>query len=333
MGLKEYIAKRTIYSLVLIFFVATFNFLIFVMLPGDPLTQYVFSIKKTNPQRFQSLIQTFGLDKPLSERYFIYLINMFTWNWGISHGTQEPVAKEMMWRLGNTLVLMGLSAVISILIGTLLGILAAYKRGEILDTSLVTTSLVTYSLPIFWLGWLIIYLFAIQLKWFPMGGLFPKDWAGNQPEPFSPRFIFGRLYHLVLPTLTLVLFSFGGWLLLARAAVLETITEDYVVTARAKGLKERSILLKHVLKNASLPIVTNVALTFGFLITGAIITETLFNYEGMGSWIWNAVYQIEGHADIPVLQAIFFVVALCVIIANFVADLLYGVLDPRIKYG
>jgi peptide/nickel transport system permease protein len=332
MGLKEYIARRAIYSLILIYFVATFNFLIFVMMPGDPLSQYVLSIRRTHPQRFRSLIEIYGLDKSLTERYFIYIINMLTWNWGKTQVTGSPVAKEMMYRLTNTLMLMGLAAVLSILIGTLLGIIAAYKRGELLDTSLVTTSLVTYSLPIFWLGWMIIYIFAFQLKWFPSGGITPEGWAWGVPtDPIE--FISGRLYHLVLPTLTLVLFSFGGWLLLARAAVLETITEDYVVTARAKGLKERTILLKHVLKNASLPIVTNVALTFGFLITGAIITETLFNYEGMGRWIWQAVFPGEGYPDLPVLQAIFFVVALCVIIANFIADLLYGVLDPRIKYG
>lgn len=332
MGLKEFIAKRAIYSLILIYIVATFNFLIFVMMPGDPLGQYISGLKKVSAKRFESLVQTYGLDKSLSERYIIYIINMLTWNWGVTHGTGTPVAKEMTFRLGNTLILMGLAAVISILIGTLLGIIAAYKRGGTLDTSLVTASLVTYSLPIFWLGWLILWLFAYQLYWFPPGGLFPKDWAGNRPtDPFV--FISGRLYHLVLPTLTLVLFSFGGWLLLARAAVLETITEDYVVTARAKGLKERTILLKHVLKNASLPIITNVALTFGFLITGAIITETLFNYEGMGRWIWQAVFPGEGYPDLPILQAIFFVVALCVIIANFIADLIYGVLDPRIKYG
>jgi peptide/nickel transport system permease protein len=142
-------------------------------------------------------------------------------------------------------------------------------------------------------------------------------------------YLAGRLYYLVLPTVTLVLFSIGGWILLARACMLESITEDYVVTARAKGLGERTVLLKHVLKNASLPIITSVALSFAGMIGGAIITETVFNYEGMGRWTWRAI----GTTDLPVLAAVFYVTTLTVIIANFLADLIYGVVDPRIRYG
>jgi len=134
---------------------------------------------------------------------------------------------------------------------------------------------------------------------------------------------------ITLPAITLFIFLFGGWILLSRATVLETITEDYVTTARAKGLPERTVLFKHVLKNASLPLITSAALTFGFLISGAIITETVFSYGGMGLLVWKAIQT----TDIPAMQAFFYVIALLVIVANFVADLLYGVIDPRIKYG
>jgi peptide/nickel transport system permease protein len=129
--------------------------------------------------------------------------------------------------------------------------------------------------------------------------------------------------------MVLTLFSYGGYLLLTRATMLETLSEDYVVTARAKGLSERTVLFKHALKNASLPIITNVALTFAFILTGAIITEQVFTYPGLGQWTWFAII----YADRPVMQAIFFIIALCVIIANFVADLAYGLVDPRVKYG
>jgi len=129
---------------------------------------------------------------------------------------------------------------------------------------------------------------------------------------------------------TLVLFSVGGWILFARACVLETITEDYVITARAKGLGELTVLYKHVLKNASLPLITYIALSFGFMVGGAIIVETIFNYDGMGLLIWNS---IQGIPDLPMLYAIFYVLAICVIMANFIADLLYGIIDPRIRYG
>jgi len=138
-----------------------------------------------------------------------------------------------------------------------------------------------------------------------------------------------KLAHLILPWTTLFLISFGAYVLLTRASVLEVITEDYVVTARAKGLRERTILFKHTLKNALLPIITDVAITFGFTLSGAIITEQVFVYPGLGWWIWTA---IENY-DFPVLQAAFFAIGLCVIIANFFADITYGIIDPRIKYG
>jgi len=207
---------------------------------------------------------------------------------------------------------------------------AAYKRGSKLDTGLVTASLSTYSIPIFWIGWLMISFFAIQLGWFQPGGLEPKAWAlpGGRPTTIL-GWIAGRLYMITLPAITLFIFLFGGWVLLTRACVLETITEDYVTTARAKGLRERTILLKHVLKNASLPLITSVALTIGFLIGGAMITETVFSYGGMGLLTYAAIFR----TDIPIMQAVFYVTALLVIVANFVADLLYGVIDPRIKYG
>lgn len=330
MGLKIYIARRIVYCIILIFAVLTVNFLIFSMLPGDPMQQFVANLEgRITPEDFERLKAHFGLDKPLHERYVIYLKNMLTWNFGMAHGRgQAPVYTLIMDRLPNTLILMGLEAVLAIIVGILLGVIVAYKRGSSLDTGLVTGSLITYSVPIFFIGWLIIFTFAVQFRWFPTGGIIPKAW-GRFPPTNILEIIAGRLWCLALPVLTLFLFTVGGWILLARACVLETLTEDYVVTAKAKGLPERTVLYKHVLKNAALPLITNVALTFGFIFSGAIITETLFDYRGMGLLIWDAL----APPDLPVLQAVFFVIALCVIVANFIADLLYGVIDPRIRYG
>jgi peptide/nickel transport system permease protein len=330
LGLKAYIAKRTLYSIILVFAVLTVNFIIFSLLPGDPISQFVMSVqKKITPEDYAALRANLGLDKPLHERFLHYLQNMLTWNFGKAFGKgQGEVVDLIMTRLPNTLILMGLEAVLSIIIGILLGVIVAYKRDSILDTSLVTASLVAYSVPIFFIGWLIIFTFAVQLNWFPTGGIVPRSW-GRAPPTNIFEIISGRLWCLTLPTLTLLLFSVGGWILLTRACVLETITEDYVVTARAKGLPERTVLYKHVLKNAALPLITNVAMTFGFIFSGAIITETLFDYQGMGLLIWDAL----NPPDLPLLQAIFYVIALCVIVANFIADLLYGVIDPRIRYG
>ena len=231
--------------------------------------------------------------------------------------------------LTNTIILMGLSTFLSIVVGILIGVICANKRGGIFDTLSVTGSLITFSVPIFFIAWIIILIFGIQLRWFPVGGIQPHEWGRNPPTDII-QIITGKIPYLVLPTITLFLFSVGGWILLARATVLETITEDYVLTARAKGLKERTVLYKHVLKNAAPPLLTQVVLSIASMIGGAIITETVFSYNGMGLLTWHAIYPVP---DLPLLNALFYVMALAVIIGNFIADLLYGVLDPRIRYG
>jgi len=330
MGLKGYVCKRIVYMLVLTFLVASFNFILFNMLPGSPLEQFMVKAAgagRLTPETLASLKEKFGIGKPLHEKYFLYVRNMILWDFGESYAGGASVKATIMDRLPNTLLLMGISSMLAIIVGVLLGVIAAYKRGSFLDTATVTTSLGLYAIPIFWIGWLILSVFAVQLDWFPVGRILPPGFKPADANIFE--YMAARLQCLVLPAFTLFLFSFGGWILLTRACVLETITEDYVVTARAKGLKERTVLFKHVLKNASLPLVTSVALTFGFLISGAIITETVFAYGGMGMLVWDAIINV----DTPVLQAFFYVIALLVIIANFLADLIYGVIDPRIKYG
>ncbi len=262
--------------------------------------------------------------------------NLLTGEFGVSYYTGEPVAGEIGERLGNTLLLMGLTTVFAIIIGVVLGVLAAYKRGGKTDSVTVFGALTTYSLPSFWMGMLFLLIFSYHLGWFPLRGATPGEWGDPLVWPNPPQWpqdwaliVTARLRHLFLPVLTLVLFSYGGYLLLTRAVMLESLTEDYIITARAKGLKERTVLFKHALKNASLPLITNIALSFGFLISGAIITEQVFTYKGMGWWIWNAVV----FKDFPSLNAIFFLMAVCVILANFISDVLYGIVDPRIKYG
>lgn len=329
MGLRAYVIKRILYMVLLIWAVITVNFLIFSLMPGNPLEAFIAGQRGIiTEQRMMELRHSFGLDRPLHEQYINTVIRLITFNFGESLHSSAPVSDEIMRRLPNTLILMGLSTVLSIIAGTLIGVLTAYKRSGVFDTVMVTGSLFTYSVPIFFIGWLLIFIFALQLHWFPVGLIAPQSWAHAPPSNFL-EILAGRLQHLVLPTVELFLFSVGGWVLLARACVLESITEDYVVTARAKGLKERTVLYKHILKNASLPIITNVALSFAFMVSGAIITETLFSYDGMG----YLTFQSLNPPDLPVLEGIFFILALCVIIANFVADLLYGIIDPRVRYG
>jgi peptide/nickel transport system permease protein len=259
-----------------------------------------------------------------------YLKAMLTFQFGFSYRDNTAVTTDIVasGRLFNTLELLGVSTIFSIIIGILLGIVVARRRGSKMDNFWVTTSLTTFSLPTFFLGILLIFLFAVLLNWFPPGSNYPNSWdiAGLAPSFWLQ--IPTRLQFLFLPALTLTLFSYGGFLLLTRATMMEVLSEDYILTARAKGLPERTILLRHAFKNASLPIITSSALAFGGILSGAIITETIFNWNGLGRWLFEAVE----FKDFPVMQAMFYLIALSVIAANFVSDILYGVVDPRIRY-
>lgn len=262
------------------------------------------------------------------DRYTKYIGNMLTFNFGYSARSGTLVTDELITtgRFANTLLLLGAATLVSLVIGVFLGVLAASRRGSTFDSGSVVISLVTGSLPTFFMGILFIIVFADYLGWFPTGGVTPTDWIRQKPDFITQ--IFTRMHHLFLPAMTLTLFIYGGNLLIARATTLETLGDDYVITARAKGLKERTVLFKHVLKNASLPIITIAALNFGFVLAGAIITETVFNWDGLGLWLFEAI----GWKDFPVMQAMFFIIALTVVIANFISDILYGWVDPRIRY-
>jgi peptide/nickel transport system permease protein len=249
---------------------------------------------------------------------------MFTFNFGVSFAEgNRPVVESIAARLPNTLLLMGTAAIITIIIGIATGIAAASKRGGPFDMGMVTTALILYSVPTFWLGMMFILLLGFYIPLFPMGG------TVSVPAPADPlAYALDVGWHLILPAITLALVSYGGYMLVMRNTLIDVLTEDYIVTARAKGVDERTVLYKHALRNAILPLVTMIALTFGFLITGATLTETVFNWYGLGRLIFESVIA----QNYPVLQAIFYIMALTVIIANFIADMLYGFLDPRVRY-
>ncbi len=341
MGLRGYLAKRLINTAILVIFVISLNFVIFELMPGvqGAINNLIGRATVRDPNAADKLLAQYNLcsgfapdgsciPKSIFERYAAYFYNMITFQFGISFQTGNDVLYDMVstGRLVNTVLLLGISTAVSLVIGVLLGVLVASRRGSLFDSGWVVTSLITFSLPTFWMGLLFIALFGRVLGWFPAGGVTPADWIRSTPPFFEQLLI--RMKYLFLPTLVLTLFFYGGNLLLTRATMMESLSEDYITTARAKGLPERTVLFKHALKNASLPIVTNAALSFGFLLSGAIITETVFNWDGLGLWTFKAILW----KDYPVMQAIFYVVALCVIAANLISDIAYGILDPRIKY-
>jgi peptide/nickel transport system permease protein len=327
-GLRGYIIKRIIYTVILILGVITLNFFIFEAIPGNPLENYI-NRPNITQETIAKLRDAFGIGKPWYVKYPTYVKSMLTFNFGQA-STQMGSAKVVdliMQGLGNTLLLLGASSIIAVVVGILIGAYAAHERGKAVDGLIVVTSLATFALPTFWMGLIFQAIFSFWLKWLPAMGWFTNTLTGPIANPFY--YWLDRLSYIVLPGAVLFLFTYGGFVLLTRACVLETMTEDYVLTARAKGVRERTVLFKHILRNASLPIITNVAIQFGFLLSGAIITERVFQYNGLGTLIFNAI----GVREVPVMQAIFYIIALCVIVANFIADISYGLLDPRVKYG
>ena len=334
MSLRTYLIKRLLYTIVLIFFVIILNWIIFEAMPG--VSGNLYSVLgqqgRIGPAQYNQQVALYGLDKPYWTRFYDYIKAMLTFQFGFSYASNQDVTFQMIsqGKLTNTLILLGTSTVFAIIIGTVLGIIISRKRGSSLDSFWVTTSLTTFSLPTFFMGILLIFVFSVALNWFPPGGTHPNTWdeIGANLTPGLLQQIPIRLQYLFLPALTLTLFAYGGFLLLTRATMMEALSEDYILTARAKGLSERAILFKHAFKNASLPLITNAALSFAFILSGAIITETIFNWDGLGRWLFSSI----GYKDYPVMQAMFYIIALCVIAANFVSDILYGIVDPRIKY-
>lgn len=325
MGLREYLIKRVIYTIILLLGVITINFFIFEAMPSNPLAAYVQRPGITAAQ-VKALEEAFGIGKPWWLKYPTYIKSMLTFNFGqadLSMGN-EYVTVLIMRGLLNTVMLIGIADVLAVIVGILLGAWAAHERGKLVDSIAVLTSLATFALPTFWMGLVAQAIFGFGLHWFPVQGTLSLP-----PIQNPTAYWLDRLWYMFLPGAVLFLFTYGGFVLLTRACVLETMTEDYVLTARAKGVKERTVLFRHILKNASLPIITNVALQFGFMLSGAIITESVFLYNGLGTLIFNAINLHE----VPVLQAIFYVIALCVIIANLLADVVYGLFDPRVRYG
>jgi len=321
MGLLSYAAKRVAFAIVTILIIMTMNFVIFRMMPGNPVAM-IADMVRLRPEQVTRLYELFGLDRPLWDQYIQYMVQSFRGFYGYSFYSQRPIAEDIMVRLPNTLLLVGTATVLSIVIGMVIGILAAARRGSLVDITAISFGFLGNSVPIFWLGLILLLVFGVDLKWFPIRG------TTSVPAPTDPlALVLDIMWHMTLPTFALVIILFGGYALIMRAAMIDILTEDYIQLARAKGLDERTVQYKHALRNAMLPMVTVIALAFGFLLSGALLTETVFSWYGLGRYIWDAILK----QDYPALQGIFFIISVMVVAANLIADLIYGFLDPRIK--
>lgn len=324
MGLREFVTRRTVESVILVFFATALNFFIFRLMPGNPFAMFIEN-PNFKPETKKLLIARFGLDRPLWIQFLVYFRNMFSGYYGISFRYLQPVSNIIFSaRLVNTVVLMMSSTMLAVILGVIFGVVSAWRRGSKIDVSALITSLILYSMPVFWLGLLIILVFAYYLGIVPFGGTITR---GLHHQNIF-HYIVDYLWHLSPPMFTLTLINLGSYLLIVRNTMLDVLTQDYMLTANAIGLDRRTILFSYAMRNAMLPLVTIVALNLAFVMSGAVLTETVFSWYGMGRLIYASVME----RDYPVLESTFWFISIMVILANFLADIIYAYLDPRIRY-
>ena len=314
----DYVLRRTAFAIVTIFVAITINFVLFRALPGDTIAN-LSKVPGATPALRAELTSEFGLDRSKWQQYWIYLGQLTTGNLGISYSTVEPVSTEIARALSNTFPMVLLGTLFAIVLGTVTGLLAAWKRRTVVDYGSVSAALIFYSLPTHWLGLMLLLITA---------GILPRGGREDQ-------FLFNASFmehivdvgkHMLLPSLTLGLVLYGQYTLVTRSAMLETLGEDFILTARAKGLADRTIVRRHAFRNAMLPVITLVALSLGYIVAGSILIETVFSWPGVGLLVSRSVER----RDWPVLQGCFLVLTISVVFFNYVADLLYFKLDPRI---
>ncbi len=325
MNLRRYIARRCGEIFIIFFVILTVLFFLFRLAPGDPITRMV--DPSMTPEEAELLINQLGLDQPLGVQYFYFLGNFFKGEMGISFHYGQPVVSIIAKRLPNTIILFTSAVLISAMFGVWLGKITAWRKGEAADTWITIGALMCHTLFLPWLALLIIWLLAFKVGWFPITGMMsPELWIDGQAGWMTKAI--DILHHLALPLLTLFFIHFGSYLLIMRGSMLNTLTEDYIFTARAKGLPEQWVRDRHAAPNAALPVVTSVGLSLAFSINGGALTETVFSWPGIGRELVFAV----SNNDYPLAQACFLLIAFVVLVANLIVDVLYGYLDPRIRY-
>jgi peptide/nickel transport system permease protein len=315
------VIAKALGSLATLAFVVVFNFFLFRVVESDPVATLFRGRNLTDAQR-DELTREFGLDGSKLEQFWSYLTQTLQLNLGRSYVTNQPVWEEILDKAPATIALVGVSAVLSAIFGILIGIVAAWRRNSKTDYASTTVTMTLYSMPDFWLGMLLLSLLAVALGWFPVGGIV---------DPTASETGFAKLldqaHHMTLPALTLTLAYLGEYALVMRSSLIDTMREDYLVLARAKGMRDVVVRNRHAVPNALLPVTTLIAINFGFVLSGAIAVETVFSWPGLGL----ATYEALQGPDLPMLQGLFLVFSASVILFNFIADLLYVALDPRVR--
>ncbi|MDF1585533.1 ABC transporter permease [Marinimicrococcus flavescens] len=318
----DFLFQRLIKAAFVVLGVVILNFLLIHLAPGDPAAVMAGEAGAGDEKFIAQLRAQFGLDQPLWWQLVTYLGNVLTGDLGFSYRNNVPVAELIMERLPATLLLTASAFLFSLLLGVVLGVLAAYKRGTLADSLIMTGALIFYATPLFWVALMAVLVFSIHLDWLP-----PFDMESIGADYTGWARFADIAYHLILPTVTLGLFFTALYTRLTRASMLEVMSLDFVKTARAKGVPKARIIRRHVLRNAVLPVFTFASIQAGQLVGGAVLTETVFAWPGIGRLMFDALLQ----RDYPVLLGVFLVTAAVVVTVNLVADLLYRIVDPRIE--
>lgn len=314
-----YIIRRLAWSVIMVLGIVVLDFLLTHILPGNPIDVLVGNFPA--PQAYIDQVRRdFGLDEPLTEQLLLYLWHLAHGDLGFSFANRQPVLPLILTRAGITLTLMLPALLLASILGVALAVLAAARASRLMDHVVTALALAGHSIPVFWLAQILIVTFSINLDWLPAQGMH----SIRTHDPWLDL-----LRHLVLPGFCITIFYLAVVARVARSAMLEVLHQDFILTARAKGLGRGAVLWRHVLRNAAIPVITVIGYNFGLSLTGAILTETVFAWPGLGSLFISSI----ANRDYPVLAGIFLLSAIAVVLANFLTDLLYAAADPRVRLG
>ncbi len=316
--MARFLVRRLLGAIPLLLGVAILSFIFMQLAPGGPDAMFARNARMT-PSQLEAIRRNMGLDRPLPEQLLSWLLNLLQGDLGISYTHYRPVS-EVIWSVvPNTFLLMGTGMLISVIAALAFGIISALRPGGFLDNIFSTGSYFGLAMPVFWFGLMLQLLFAVHLGWLPSAGMYSPE-GGDLGD---------LLRHLVLPAFTIAIGSIAGWSRYVRSSTIESMSLDHVRTARAKGMRERSVMAGHVVRNALIPFVTVVGIDVPLYLTGAVLTERVFAWPGMGRLFFDALTV----RDYPILMGILMLGAVLIVLGNLIADVLYGVLDPRIKYA
>jgi peptide/nickel transport system permease protein len=323
LGLKRFVLRKVVAACLTIVVIICVNFFIFRMAPGDPV-RMMFRDPRVSAESLELMKEKFGLDKPMTGQFVAYVKNLAHGDLGISFSQQQPVVEVLASRLPYTLLLVVTALTFAIILGVALGAIAGWTSGSKFDTAILTASVSMYSVPTFALGIILLMLFAYVFPVFPLGGIMTP---ASGYEGFE--LVRDVAWHMFLPAISIVVWYIGEYVVLTRSSMVDVMEQEYITTARAKGLKKYRILKDHALRNALLPVITITGVNLAFAAAGVIEAETVFSWPGVGRLAFDAVSQ----RDYPLLQGVFMLFAFAIVLANLAIDLTYGYIDPRITVG